>query len=120
MFSPQQRRQMREALIAAAQEDHRISGIALTGSASVDSEDGWSDMDPASGVREQLEQALADFSARMYARFGAVDHVDVRSGSWIYRVFFLESTLQVDLAFAPAEEFRALAPTFRLVHGEAR
>ena len=46
-------------------------------------------------------------------------HVDVRTGAWIYRVFLLASTLQVDLAFAPAAEFRALAPTFRLMLGKA-
>lgn len=43
----------------------------------------------------------------------------VKSGLWIYRVFLLASTMQVDLAFAPATEFRALAPTFRLMFGRA-
>src|SRR5581483_10253583 len=38
---------------------------------------------------------------------------------WIYRVFLLPSGLQVDLAFAPATDFRPLAATFRLVHGRA-
>ena len=47
-------------------------------------------------------------------------HLDVTSGAWIYRVFLLPSTLQVDLAFVPAAEFRALAPSFRLVSGEAK
>ena len=34
-------------------------------------------------------------------------------------MFLLPDTLQVDLAFVPATEFRALSPTFRLVFGEA-
>jgi hypothetical protein len=55
----------------------------------------------------------------MYEQHGAVHHVDTRFGAWIYRTFLLPSTLQVDLAFAPAAEFRALGPTFRLVFGEA-
>jgi hypothetical protein len=45
--------------------------------------------------------------------------MDVRAGEWIYRVFILPSTLQVDLAFAPATEFRPLASTFRLISGKA-
>jgi hypothetical protein len=47
-----------------------------------------------------------------------VHHHDVKAGAWIYRVFFLSNTLQVDLAFVPAPEFRALAPTFRLLFGK--
>jgi hypothetical protein len=34
-------------------------------------------------------------------------------------VFLLSNTLQVDLAFVPQAEFRALGPTFRLMLGEA-
>jgi hypothetical protein len=46
-------------------------------------------------------------------------HLDVMSGAWTYRVFLLPSTLQVDLAFVVDTEFRALAPTFRLMFGTA-
>ena len=35
-------------------------------------------------------------------------------------MFFLANTLQVDLAFAPADHFGALAPTFRLIFGTAK
>ena len=62
---------------------------------------------------------VADWTARMYAEHGAVHHLDVTSGATLYRVFLLASTLQVDLAFAPAAEFRAIAPTFRLLFGTA-
>jgi hypothetical protein len=55
----------------------------------------------------------------MYSEYQIVHHFDVTSGSWVYRVFLLPSTLQVDLAFVAASEFRALQPTFRLVHGIA-
>ncbi len=37
----------------------------------------------------------------------------------LYRVFLLASTLQIDLAFWPAAEFGAIAPTFRLLFGTA-
>src|SRR5439155_2966418 len=97
------------------------TGAAITGSASVGKEDAWSDIDLAFGIREAAEVAatLADFSDRLYRDYGALHHLDVPRGAWIYRVFLLPSTLQVDLAFAPSAEFGARAPTFRLVFGEA-
>ena len=55
----------------------------------------------------------------MYEQHLALHHVDVTSGRWIYRVFLLSSSLQVDLAFVPSEEFRALASSFKLVFGSA-
>ncbi|PWU17978.1 MAG: hypothetical protein C5B49_07930 [Bdellovibrio sp.] len=45
--------------------------------------------------------------------------MDVFSGEWIYRVFFLRNTLQVDLAFVHDEQFRARAPSFKLVFGKS-
>jgi hypothetical protein len=121
MFTAKERDALRKELLDAARADPRITGAALTGSASVDKEDRWSDVDLAFGVRErsEVEAALADYSARMYRDHRALHHLDVISGSWIYRVFILPSTLQVDLAFAPAEEFGARGPTFRLVFGAA-
>jgi hypothetical protein len=55
----------------------------------------------------------------MYREHRVLHHFDVPAGAWIYRVFLLPSTLQVDLAFVPATEFRALAPSFQLVFGAA-
>ncbi len=43
--------------------------------------------------------------------------MDVVVGASVYRAFLLANTLQVDLAFSPAEEFGARAPTFRLLFG---
>ena len=55
----------------------------------------------------------------MYQQHGALHHMDVLSGATVYRVFLLASTLQVDIAFWPAAEFGATAPTFRLIFGTA-
>jgi hypothetical protein len=55
----------------------------------------------------------------MYEKHLALHHLDVVAGPWIYRVFLLPGTLQVDLAFVQAAEFRPLASTFRLVYGKA-
>jgi hypothetical protein len=121
MFTPEERARLRSDLIARATGDRRISGVAITGSAAAEREDRWSDIDLAFGVADPdgLQEVLSDWTEQMYGQHLALHHMDVPAGAWIYRVFILPSSLQVDLAFAPAAEFRALAPTFRLVSGEA-
>jgi len=93
----------------------------MTGSATGGVQDAWSDVDLAFGVRdrEAIPGVLADWTAMMYRDHGALHHVDVVVGAWTYRVFMLANQLQVDLAFAPAEEFGARAPTFRLMFGSS-
>jgi len=121
MFTPEERAQLRSELLEYAALDCRISGVAITGSGASGQEDQWSDIDLAFGVVDAagLPGVLADWTARMYGQHSALHHLDVKSGDWIYRVFLLPSTLQVDLAFVPGTEFRPLAPTFRLVSGRA-
>ena len=121
MFTPEERESLRSGFVEHAAKDQRISGVAITGSAADSREDRWSDIDLAFGVKDagELPNVLSDWTAHMYDRHQALDHLDVNAGAWIYRVFLLPSTLQVDLAFVPAAEFRALAPTFRLMLGEA-
>lgn len=121
MFTPDQRVRLRSHLLERAGLDQRISGAAITGSAAADREDEWSDIDLAFGVTDpaELQNVLADWTRHMYDDHGALHHLDVKSGAWIYRVFLLANTLQVDLAFVPAAEFRPLAATFRLVSGVA-
>lgn len=122
MFTPEERNRLRSSWLEIAAGDPRISGAAITGSAAVDREDRWSDIDLAFGIEDaaRVPEVLADWTSRMVEQHHALHHIDVRAGSWMYRVFLLPGTLQVDLAFVAAEEFRALAPSFRLVSGEAR
>ena len=84
-------------------------------------EDRWSDVDLAFGVGDasELQDALAGWTALMYERHRALQHVDVPVGSTVYRVFLLQNGLQVDLAFTPAAEFGARGPAFRLLFGAA-
>ena len=121
MFTAHERDLLRAALLARAAADGRISGAAITGSAAEGREDVWSDIDLAFGVVDEAElrHVMAEWTALMYAAHGALHHMDFVAGQWIYRVFFLANTLQVDLAFVPATEFRAMAPSFRLVSGTA-
>jgi hypothetical protein len=122
MFNPEERESLRVALLDRARTDRRISGGAITGSGSLGALDRWSDVDVAFGVRDahELEATLDDFTRYMRDDYGAVDTLDVRREPWLYRVFLLPNTLQVDLAFVPASDFGALAATFRLVFGEAK
>lgn len=121
MYTPTDRSNLRDALVAAARADTCIAGAALTGSAAVGAEDMWSDIDLALGLTPDADQSdvLTDWTDRMYREHAAVHHTDVWSRGTVYRVFLLQSTLQVDIAFAPAEEFGALGPTFQLLFGEA-
>lgn len=121
MFTPAERERLRAELVEAARADPRLSGVAMTGSGAGGRLDDWSDIDLAFGVRSGVDLAatLGDWSADMYSRHGVLHHLDVVAGNWVYRVFLLPSTLQVDLAFAPEAEFGARAPTFKLLHGQA-
>jgi hypothetical protein len=122
MFTVEQRASLRATLLDDASADHRISGTAITGSAAAEREDRWSDIDLAFGVADaaRMPDVMRDWTARMYERHEALHHVDVQAGAWIYRVFLLAGGLQVDLAFVPATDFRALSPAFRLVSGVAK
>ncbi len=121
VYSPEERDRLRDTLIEAARADQRITGAALTGSASLGREDRWSDIDLAVGITAAADVAavIADWTGLMYRDHQAVHHMDVTSGATVYRVFLLASTLQVDIAFAPAAEFGPNAPTFRLLFGTA-
>jgi hypothetical protein len=121
VFTVEDRNRIRSELLETARADARLSGGAVTGSAVAGREDRWSDVDLAFGVAEagRIPELLSDWTERMYAGYQALHHFDVAAGAWVYRVFLLASTLQVDLAFAPAGEFGARAATFRLVFGRA-
>jgi hypothetical protein len=121
MFTPEERTRVREELLEHAASDARISGGAITGSAAGSGEDEWSDIDLAFGIMNSTDvmNVLSDWTTHMYARYEIADHHDVRAGPWIYRVFLARNTLQVDVAFVPAADFRPMAPTFRLVFGTA-
>jgi hypothetical protein len=121
MFTREERACLRSSLLELAHNDQRITGAAITGSAAASREDQWSDVDLAFGVNTaaNLPDVLSDWTAHMYDQHRALHHVDVLSGAWTYRVFLLPDTLQVDLAFVVDTEFRALAPTFRLMFGKA-
>jgi predicted nucleotidyltransferase len=122
MYSNNERTQVRERLVSRALADSRFSGVAVCGSAAVGREDTWSDIDLAFGVAPAagFSTTVADWTADMYDVFGSLHHVEIATGSAVYRAFLLPGTLQVDLNFVPADDFRAHGPKFRLLSGSAR
>src|SRR5215210_5256696 len=120
MFTVAQRGRIRDGLVRAAREDERITAAAFVGSAAIDREDRWSDIDLALRIRPDLEPepVAQHWTEHMYADHDAVHHLDVWSGPALYRVFLLSNTLQVDLSFWPSRSFGASGPTFRLLFGE--
>ena len=119
VFATDDRQRLRDTLVSAARTDARVSGAALTGSAALDREDRWSDIELALCVATDVAQVVGDWTSRMYDDHAAVDHLDVRAGDTLYRVFLLADTLQVDLSFWSPESFAAIGPSFRLLFGQA-
>ncbi|KAB8162864.1 nucleotidyltransferase domain-containing protein [Streptomyces sp. 3MP-14] len=121
MFTAEQRAALRERLVAEARRDPAIGAAALVGSAAGGREDRWSDIDLALALAPGADRdaVVAAWSALLYEDHGAVAHLDVWAGGTLYRVFLLPSTLQVDVSFWAAEEFRARGPEFRLLFGAA-
>lgn len=122
IFTPDERERLRDELVSAAQNDSNLCGAAHTGSAAASALDRWSDIDLALCLKPDAshERAVAEWTDRLYRQHGAVAHLDVMRGTTLFRVFLLNNTLQVDLAFWKAEDFGAIGPNFQLVFGEAK
>jgi len=121
VFSTKQRDDLRERLIVAARDDERITAAAVVGSRARDAEDAWSDIDLALRLSDGLEpdEVAGDWTTRMYESAGAVDHLDIWFDTTLYRVFLLDTSLQVDLSFWASGTFAASGPSFHLLFGGA-
>jgi len=121
VFSIPERDALRDRLIAAARADGRITAAAVLGSGATDGEDAWSDIDLALRLADGLEpdDVAGEWTTRIYESASVVDHLDVWSGSTLFRVFLLNSSLQVDLSFWTANTFAASGASFRLLFGES-
>jgi hypothetical protein len=119
MFTPEEREQLREKLVSAAQTDPRITGAAHLGSAALGEVDAWSDIDLALCLAPEasFDGIVHDWTMRLYRDCGAAAHLDVKRGDILYRVFLLQNTLQIDVSFWPAADFGAVGPKFCLIFG---
>ena len=121
IFTPEEREELRQQLVSAAQHDSNLCGAAHTGSGATSRLDRWSDIDLALSLKPAAshEQVVSQWTDRLY-QHGAVAHVDVMRGTTLFRVFLLKNTLQVDIAFWRAEDFAAIGPNFRLIFGDSQ
>ncbi|HEV8248981.1 MAG TPA: hypothetical protein VGQ15_03325 [Gaiellaceae bacterium] len=94
---------------------------AEVGSLAVGGGDRWSDLDLTFGVAEgvHVDEVLEDWTLRLADELDAVQLFDLPSGGAIYRVFLLPGCLQLDVSFAPAAQWGAGGPKFRLLFGSA-
>lgn len=118
MFTPDQRDRTRAQLLAHAEADDSITGLAHTGSHATGTGDRWSDTDMVLAVRGDIAEAVARWTAWIYDELGARHHWDLGVGATtVIRVFLLPDWLELDLTFAPEPEFGARGPAWRTLFG---
>jgi hypothetical protein len=121
MFSISYRNQVRDHVLRRAGTDARVVSGAVVGSLANSDGDQWSDLDLTFGVADgvPIAEVLEQFTGEIVDQFDATRLFDLPAGPAIYRVFLLPGCLQFDLSFAPASEFGALGPEFKLLFGRA-
>ena len=120
MFTSSERSSIRSQLVELARADPAVAGAALVGSAARDEEDDWSEIDLMLQLAPGADEpAVVDAWSAAVSRIGGgtADLLDVDADGVRYRVFFLRSSLQVDLSFWPHERFRGTGEPFRLLFG---
>lgn len=119
MYSEAERSDIRRRLVDHARIDSNVTGAALAGSAARDSQDRWSDIDWVLQLHPDADEqvVVADWSRAIADSFGVADTLDAFADGVRYRVFFLRSSLQIDISFWPHDEFRATGPAFRMLYG---
>jgi hypothetical protein len=121
MFTEQDRNHVYDEVLQWARSEPRVVAAAVVGSLAMQPGDRWSDLDLAFGIADDasIQDVLTNCSERLAQSFDAAALFDLPSGGAIYRVFLLRGCLQVDLSFAPASQFGAIGPNFRLLFGQA-
>ena len=120
-FSERDRDDLKDWLLARAQQDPDVVGGALLGSLAHGQGDRWSDLDLmfAAADEASVGELLERWSDAIVEEFAAAQLFDLVSGSITYRVFVLPSSLELDLSFTAAYSFGPGGPRFRLLFGEA-
>ena len=120
MFEPAERERVHARLVELARADERIVAAALTGSLGAGHGDEWSDIDLAFALDDGVDvlATVEDWTTLLAGEFGVVQHWDLLFRTSLYRVFLLESLLEVDLAFVPRADFGARGPSWRVEFGE--
>jgi hypothetical protein len=118
MFTAEDRGSVQARLLARAEADGAIAGAAFTGSLATGGGDRWSDIDLVLAVRGELTPVVNQWTRWLYREFGALHHWDLPAGPRIVRVFLLPGWLEVDLTFAPEDQFGPRGPQWRTIFGQ--
>jgi hypothetical protein len=120
MFTVEERDALHDRVLELAEADPRVVAGALVGSLAVGGDE-LSDLDLTFGVADgqPIADVLEDWTRTIEDEFDAVVLFDLPAGPAIYRVFLVPGALQFDLSFAPASEFAATTPKFKLLFGTA-
>jgi predicted nucleotidyltransferase len=104
VYTPDERDNIAERLVALLQEDERVARAELAGSGTTGYLDRWSDVDltvtVAAGAHQQ--EVADSWVPRVYEALPVVHHFAVAFGEHHVRGFLLEDLLEVDLGFQPA------------------
>jgi hypothetical protein len=117
VFTAEERDRVREQLLTRAEADSAITGAAFTGSHATGGGDRWSDTDLVLAVRGELSPVLNQWTQWLRDQLGALHHWDLPAGARIIRVFLLPGWIEIDLTFAPEDEFGPRGPQWRTVFG---
>jgi predicted nucleotidyltransferase len=122
MFTLEERDELRSHVLELGRRDDRIVGAAVVGSLASGEGDQFSDLDLAFAISKgvAVPEVLGDWTEDVCSHFDAVHLFDLVVDSTIYRVFLLPGCLQLDLSLAPADEFFATSPRFRLLFGSVK
>ncbi len=110
MFTAEDRDSVQARLLARGEADSAITGAAFTGSLATGDGDRWSDTDLVLAVRGELTPVLNRWTRWLYDELGALHHWDLPAGPRIVRVFLLPGWLEIDLTFAPEDQFGPRGP----------
>lgn len=121
MFTVGDRDRLRDRLIERARGDNRVVGCALVGSMARGEEDAWSDIDLALRLAptSDFDSVVGNWTAWLREAIKIADTFDIHAFGALYRVFFCDTSLQIDLSFWPHDTFRSTGEPVRMMFGEA-
>ena len=103
MFSPQERQQILERLLAELQSNDRIAGVVVVGSAATGFEDDYSDIDLTVPVAEgaPLQSLFREWEGRIRALFPVAAHftAEISDPEVYLHGFLLDNYLELDISF---------------------
>lgn len=106
LYTPDERDEVANRVLALLREDERIERAELSGSGTTGYTDRWSDVDLFATVADGVDQKdVADeWIGRLYDALPVVHHFAVAFGEHHVRGFLLENLLELDIGFQPTVE----------------